>query len=112
MIKKIAFIGATGMLGKPVATELLYAGFEITALVRNNTKAKALLPKGIHLVKGDLRNVDDLKNLLANQDAVYINLNLKQDSKPGDYQSEREGLRAIIQEAQQRSNALPLSVRW
>ncbi len=40
-IKKIAMIGATGMLGIPVAIALLEAGFEVTALVRNPGKRAA-----------------------------------------------------------------------
>ena len=32
---KILFIGATGMLGKPVAKELINSGFDVTLLARD-----------------------------------------------------------------------------
>jgi len=44
MSNKILVIGATGMIGKPVANELLNAGLEVTALVRDIAKAKERLP--------------------------------------------------------------------
>jgi short-subunit dehydrogenase len=34
-MQKILFIGASGMLGKPVALELLRAGFKLTLLARD-----------------------------------------------------------------------------
>ena len=46
-IKKIAMIGATGMLGMPVAIALLEAGFEVTALARNPASARRALPAAI-----------------------------------------------------------------
>ena len=39
-IRKIAVIGATGMLGIPVAIALMEAGFEVTALARNVEQAR------------------------------------------------------------------------
>jgi len=38
-VNKIAFIGATGMLGQPVAKMLLEEGFQVRALVRDLDKA-------------------------------------------------------------------------
>jgi len=95
---KIAIIGATGMLGQPVAKELAKA-FDVTALVRDEAKAKSVLPGSIRLVKGDLKNPADLSALLKGQDALYINLNLDRGSRKKDFQSEREGLDIILQAA-------------
>ena len=43
-MKKIAVIGATGMLGLPVVVALLELGFEVTALARDPEKARHMLP--------------------------------------------------------------------
>lgn len=96
MINKIAFIGATGVLGKPVAIELLRAGFEITALARDTDKAKKILPPAIKLLKGNLENNDDLHKLLIGQDALYLNLNLNPRLSKSAFHPEREGIKLII----------------
>ena len=43
-MQKILFIGASGMLGKPVALELLRAGFPVTLLARDVEKMQKLFP--------------------------------------------------------------------
>ena len=43
-MQKILFIGASGMLGKPVALELLRAGFPVTFLARDVEKMQKLFP--------------------------------------------------------------------
>lgn len=101
MIQKIAFIGATGMLGKPVALELSKAGFRVTALVRDLTRAKKLLPDSLACVLGDIRNPADLRQLFLGQHAVYINLNLSPFEKKTDFHAETDGLQNILQVARQ-----------
>lgn len=95
MIKKIAFIGATGMLGKPVAMQLVKAGFSVRALVRNPEKARKELA-GVELMQGDLKNISDLENLLKNQDAVYVSLSVTQDEREKDWHAETDGMRNIL----------------
>jgi uncharacterized protein YbjT (DUF2867 family) len=99
MIKKIAFIGATGMIGKPVASELVSAGFTVTALVRDISKARTELPETIHLIPGNIKYRQDLENLLRGQDALYINLNIKHTEKKNDYHTESDGLKIILEVA-------------
>ena len=50
-LKKIAVIGATGMLGIPVVAELVEDGFEVTALVRNPERARRVLPAQVTCCK-------------------------------------------------------------
>lgn len=95
MIKKIAFIGATGMLGKPVAKQLLAAGFAVRALVRDPEKARKGLP-GIELIQGDLKNVSDIENLVAGQDAVYVSLSVTQDEREKGWHAETDGMRNLL----------------
>ena len=96
MNKKIAFIGVTGMLGKPVAKALHDAGFLITALVRDIESARKKVPPAIHLIPGDLKNEGDLKRLFVGKDALYLNLSIKQTEKPGDWHTELEGIRLLL----------------
>lgn len=96
---RIAIIGATGMLGQPVAHELIEAGFWVRIIARDVAKTKALFP-GAEVVPGDLRNAIRLADALRGIDAVYLSLSIKQDEKQADFHTEREGLTNLIQSAQ------------
>lgn len=99
MINKLAVIGATGMLGKPVTLQLLKAGFQITALARDPEKVKNNFPPTIRWVKGDIKNPQDLNEFLAGQDGLYISLNLKQSERKKDFHTETDGLKNILASA-------------
>ena len=99
-MQKILFIGATGMLGKPVAKELLKAGFEITLLARDINKMKILFP-GVNIIWGDVFDSESLSKAFAGQDIVYLNLSVAQSSKEKDPQAEREGIENIISAAKE-----------
>lgn len=96
MIKKITVIGATGMVGRPVTNELLKAGFELTALVRDVDKAKKIFPKGVFFVKGDIENRDEISSALRNADTVYISIAISAQDKQGEFSSETGGLDNIL----------------
>lgn len=96
MSKNIAVIGATGMIGGPVAIALSLRGFNVTALVRDEVAARKKLPSEIRLLRGDIKNTGDLLELLASQDYLYINLNLKPEEKKDDWHAETDGLRNIL----------------
>ncbi|HMQ00728.1 MAG TPA: SDR family oxidoreductase [Cyclobacteriaceae bacterium] len=100
MIKNIAFIGATGQLGNPVLLALHKAGFEITALVRNPEKAKSKIPHGIKFIKGNMQSVEDLEKLLEGQDAIYLNLSIKQNEKHKAFHTESDGIRNLLKATQ------------
>jgi uncharacterized protein YbjT (DUF2867 family) len=97
-MKKITFVGATGMLGQHVAHALIEAGFDVTILARNLTKTQQLFPKAT-IISGDLANTNDLHKALAGQDAVYLNLSVKQNEKATDWHSEEEGIENVIEVA-------------
>lgn len=99
-MKKIAVIGGTGMIGRPVVQALHDADFEITALIRDEAKARQLLPADIRYCKGDLRNVHDVDRALKGQDGIYLNLNLNLADGKNAWHAEREGIDNIIAAAQ------------
>lgn len=97
-MQKILFIGASGMLGKPVALELVRAGFHITLLARDVEKMQKLFPH-LSVVKGDVFEIDSLESAMREHDIVYLNLSVDQSSKKSDRQPEREGMKNIIEAA-------------
>lgn len=98
-IKKITVFGATGMLAKPVVRELVNAGFEVTAMVRQLEKARQELPAEVEIVSGDLQNRANIERALENAEGVYMNLSVKPETKEKDFQPERDGLRTILEAA-------------
>lgn len=99
---KILFIGATGMLGKPVAAQLIRSGFDVTLLARDEAKAKSLFPS-TKVVRGDVFDKSSLVKAFSQADGVYMNLSVKQSSKEKDPQPEREGIDNIISAAKETS---------
>ncbi|MFM8438474.1 MAG: SDR family oxidoreductase, partial [Candidatus Kapaibacterium sp.] len=100
-MNNIAIIGATGMLGKPVATAFLSSGFSVTILARDAAKATAQFGTAARVVSGDLRDEASIRTLLQGQDAVYLNLSVEQSSTAHDWQAEREGLTLVLRVAKE-----------
>jgi uncharacterized protein YbjT (DUF2867 family) len=95
-IKKIAMIGATGMLGIPVAIALLEAGFEVTALARNPESARRALPAAVSIVEADVRDEESLRRGLRGQDGLYLSLSVAPSHSKGDFHTEVQGLSYIL----------------
>ena len=101
-MQKILFIGASGMLGKPVALELLRAGFPVTFLARDVERMQKLFPNA-SVVKGDVFDIASLEAAMVGQEIVYLNLSVAQSSKKSEPQPEREGINNIIEAAKKTS---------
>ena len=94
-MQKILFIGASGMLGKPVVLELMRAGFPVTLLARDVEKMKKLFPNA-PVIKGDVFDVASLEAAMKGNETLYANLSVAQTSKKNEMQPEREGVANII----------------
>ncbi len=94
-MQKILFIGASGMLGQPVAKELINGGFDVTLLARDPGKMEKLFP-GVKIIQGDLFDRASLKKAFTGQHIVYLNLSATQNSKEKNLQPEREGITNVI----------------
>lgn len=94
-MQKILFIGASGMLGKPVALELLRGGFDVSLLGRDVDKLQRLFPNTT-VFKGDVFDSASLEAAMKGHEIVYANLSVAQSSKKNDKQPEREGVENII----------------
>ena len=95
-MKKIAIIGATGMLGQPVTRAFIKAGYAVRLLVRNEEKARAIFGNQAELLRGDLADEASLRKLLEGADWLYLNLAADQSSRESDFQPEREGLKNVL----------------
>lgn len=95
-MKKIAVIGATGLLGKPVAFALAKAGYEVTALIRDPGPARKVFQPAIKVFPGDMRSDTDIRKLLQGQDKLYLNLSVKQNEKKTEWHSESNGLTTLL----------------
>ncbi len=102
-MKKITVIGATGTIGIPVVKELVKAGFEVTALVRDINKAKQILPNEINLVKGDLKDKNSIEEALKNADGLYINISTSPADKENVFNPETNGIDNILEAAKKSS---------
>ena len=104
MSKNICIIGATGMIGIPVTKELVKAGFNVTALVRNPEKAKSIFPAGVNFVNGDLDDKNSIGLALENADGLYINISTRPTDKENQFNPEAQGLDHIISAAKTNGN--------
>jgi len=82
-MEKILVIGATGMLGYPVAKKLNEEGFQVKAFTRNPEKAKKLFDDDFEIVRGSVEDTVSLKEALSDCQGVHINL--KGGPKDKDY---------------------------
>lgn len=98
MSVKIAVVGGTGLIGEPVTRVLIAAGFDVTLIARNPSKASQLFP-GIKVVKADVFDPAEMTSALAGQEMVYISLSPARTNKQQTPMAEREGLENILQSA-------------
>ncbi|WP_349263334.1 NmrA/HSCARG family protein [Steroidobacter sp.] len=66
----ILVTGATGNVGRQVVQQLVKRGANVRALVRN--PAKAELPDAVHVVQGDLLDVDSLHSALDGVSTLFL----------------------------------------
>ncbi|MFI6864341.1 SDR family oxidoreductase [Streptomyces sp. NPDC050421] len=73
--------GGTGHSGSYIIPELIAAGHEVTGLVRSDTAAATLSALGAKIRRGDLQDLDGLKEAAADSDGV-IHVAHRQDLLP------------------------------
>ena len=72
--ERVLVVGATGMLGAPVARRLLADGWRVRCLVRDGTRAHGLLGDDFDYVVGDVTRVETLNEGFEGCDYVHHNL--------------------------------------
>jgi nucleoside-diphosphate-sugar epimerase len=78
---RVFVTGGTGHSGSYTIPELVAAGHEVTGLARSDTAAAALSALGAKVRRGDLRDLDGLKEAAADSDGV-IHVAHRQDLLP------------------------------
>lgn len=72
---KVIIIGATGSLAQYVIESLKGLGnIELTLFVRDKNRLSKNTAGGCIIIEGDAMDYNDVKNAIAGQDIVYINL--------------------------------------
>jgi uncharacterized protein YbjT (DUF2867 family) len=98
MDKVILVVGATGMLGEPVARQLDADGYKVRILTRSPEKAKTKFGDSYEIVQGDVEQPDTLETALAGCYGVHINL--AGSPKPESYDHiEHQGTTNVAQAA-------------
>ena len=74
-MKKVIIIGATGSLAQYVIEALKNLdNVALSLFVRNKNRLPKSTAEGCHIIEGDAINYKDVKNAVAGQDIVYVNL--------------------------------------
>jgi len=68
--KRIAIVGATGGLGQEIAKQSIASGYEVTAVVRDEAKAKSLFESSVTIKPVDLSTGEGLTDAFAGVDVV------------------------------------------
>ena len=78
---RVFVTGGTGHSGSSIIPELIAAGHEVTGLARSDTSAAAVSELGATVRRGDLEDLDGLKEAAADSDGV-IHVAHRQDLLP------------------------------
>ncbi len=87
------------MLGRPVVRVLAANDrFKVRVLVRDEVRARRLLPANCTIVKGDVRDRSSIDRFFAGADTVYTNL-ANPMSERAPYDPERDGTPVLLDAA-------------
>jgi uncharacterized protein YbjT (DUF2867 family) len=73
-LERILVVGATGMLGAPVARRLLHDGYSVRLLVREPAQALASLGGGFEYVEGSVTDPEAVERAVDGVDGVHVSL--------------------------------------
>lgn len=71
---RLLVVGATGLIGRPVAQRLLADGHHVRLLVRHPARARETLGEGFEYVPGSVTDVQAVDRAVRGTDAVHVSL--------------------------------------
>src|SRR6476659_3493742 len=93
---RIFLTGATGYIGAAVLDALVRGGHDVTALVRNNEKARRVAARGARPVIGDLSDLESFRAAAEAQDGyVHTAFDARSGRGPTIDRTVLEGILAI-----------------
>lgn len=99
-----AFVaGATGQTGQRIVEELVSRNIPVRALVRDEQKARNLLPSQVELIVGDILQPETLVAALGDSTVVLCATGARPSFDPtGPYQVDFQGTKNLVKAAQDR----------
>jgi putative NADH-flavin reductase len=94
---RIAIFGATGSIGRHVVDAGLQGGHELSALVRDPARLPSAA-KELRIVRGDVRDLDAVQQVLDGADAVIAVLGQRQPITPGLLQAAARNIVAAMRQ--------------
>jgi uncharacterized protein YbjT (DUF2867 family) len=74
---RILVIGATGLIGAPVARRLLANGHQVRLLVRDTGRASQRLGDGFEYLEGSVTDTDAVDRAVAGMNGVHVSLGVE-----------------------------------
>src|SRR5260370_32937510 len=80
---RILVIGATGLIGAPVARRLLADGHQVRLLVRDTGRASQRLGDGFEYLGGSVTDTEAVDRAVAGMNGVHVSLGVADPGPPG-----------------------------
>jgi uncharacterized protein YbjT (DUF2867 family) len=93
-----AFVaGATGETGRRIVQELVDRQIPVRALVRDLSRARAILPAGVELIVGDVLDPSSIKQAIGDSTVILCATGAKPSLDPtGPYQVDYQGTKNLV----------------
>jgi nucleoside-diphosphate-sugar epimerase len=98
--ERVLVTGATGFIGSHLVDELLWKGYEVTALIRTNSDLRWLSGKGVECIEGDLLEKRKLPSLKGFAYIFHLGEETKAVHRRGLYRANQKGTGRLIAVAQ------------
>ncbi|MGB5713727.1 MAG: SDR family oxidoreductase [Waterburya sp.] len=101
---RVLVAGATGKTGRQIVRQLIDKGFPVIALVRDQAKAKAILPTTTKLIVGDVLQPETFESALADCSVLICATGASPSFDPtGPYKVDFQGTKNLVDAAKKQN---------